>query len=221
MEKICNCCKISQPIENFSKNKSTKDGYNLKCKNCYKTYIKEYEEKNKDKRKLYHKKYEKENKEKIKNYKKSYYKKIDNSHSKKYFQNNKEKIFEYQRQYYQKNKHITKWRDLVHMCIRTFDKEKSSSTYNLLGYTYNELKEYLDKQGMNWDNDHIDHKVPLSWFETNTAPHIVNDLRNLQPLSIKENTRKSNKYNHPISKDYYDYILPHIKEKYKNILIYA
>ena len=47
---------------------------------------------------------------------------------------------------------------------------------------------------MNWETDHIDHIIPLSWFKEDTPIHIVNDLRNLKPLSTQENLKKSNKF---------------------------
>ena len=69
---------------------------------------------------------------------------------------------------------------------------------------------------MNWNIDQVDHKVPISWFIETTPPHIVNDLRNLQPLNEGKNKSKRNFYSHKIDKDYYDLILEYIKEKYKN-----
>ena len=65
---------------------------------------------------------------------------------------------------------------------------KINSTFDLLGYSALELKIHLESlftEGMTWDNYgewHIDHKKPVSSFESDTLPSIVNALSNLQPL---------------------------------------
>lgn len=46
MEKICSKCKISQDIENFSKDKNKKDGHGYVCKTCTNTYLNERYAKN-------------------------------------------------------------------------------------------------------------------------------------------------------------------------------
>ena len=43
--KLCSKCKILKPLENFSKNKTTKDGYSYWCKICRKIYRKNNPEK--------------------------------------------------------------------------------------------------------------------------------------------------------------------------------
>jgi hypothetical protein len=73
---------------------------------------------------------------------------------------------------------------------------------------------------MNWETDDIDHKIPLSWFYKKTPVHIVNDLRNLQPLSSNENKRKSNRFNHLVDTDYYNVVIEYIKEEYKHLINY-
>jgi hypothetical protein len=45
----------------------------------------------------------------------------------------------------------------------------------------------------NWDEWHIDHIIPISKFEKETDPKIVNSLSNLQPLWASDNIRKSNR----------------------------
>jgi hypothetical protein len=50
---------------------------------------------------------------------------------------------------------------------------------------------------MNWFNHgewHIDHIRPISSFDLDTDPSIVNALDNLQPLWAIDNMKKSNKY---------------------------
>lgn len=65
-----------------------------------------------------------------------------------------------------------------------------------------QLKEHLEKQftsKMSWNNYgkywHIDHLVPLSWCKTKEqALKIGWNLKNLRPITAKENMSKSNKY---------------------------
>ena len=48
---------------------------------------------------------------------------------------------------------------------------------------------------MSWDNHgkwHIDHIKPVSKFDKNTLPSIVNALSNLQPLWAIDNIQKGN-----------------------------
>lgn len=73
-------------------------------------------------------------------------------------------------------------------------------TFALLGYSIDELKAHLERQfkdGMSWANYgewHIDHRVPLSFFEFQT-PDCVGfklawSIKNLQPLWAVENVSK-------------------------------
>jgi hypothetical protein len=47
--KRCSKCRIVKPVSEFSKNRSTKDGYQKQCKSCMKTANKENREKHKEK----------------------------------------------------------------------------------------------------------------------------------------------------------------------------
>lgn len=160
---------------------------------------KEYKEKTKEYRYFQAKIYREDNKEYLKEYQKDYYKQ------------NKEILFQKIKEYEKQNPHIRRWRNLL---SNTINFNKTDSTKELLGYTYNELKEHLDNQGMDWNYHHIDHKIPYSWFKENTPPHIVNDLRNLHPLDPKVNQSKSNTYHHQIPNEYLQIILEYLKEDY-------
>jgi 5-methylcytosine-specific restriction endonuclease McrA len=46
--KICTKCKISQPLDNFYKNKQTKLGIQSWCKNCHKKDAQKYKERNRE-----------------------------------------------------------------------------------------------------------------------------------------------------------------------------
>ena len=106
--KKCYKCKEEKELTEFSKNKLKKDGYDGKCKSCFK----EYRENNKEKIKEYRKEYKKYNKEKIKEHNKKYYEKIKEYHKeyfKEYRKNNKEKIKEYKKEYLENNKEKIKY----------------------------------------------------------------------------------------------------------------
>jgi hypothetical protein len=103
-----------------------------------------------------------------------------------------------------------RWRQLIY---RTLNHPKQNTTMELLGYSPQQLKEHLDKQGMDWNIDNIDHKIPVSWFKLDTPPSVVNDLYNLQPLNENENKSKSNNYCHPVDKLYYDLVIEYILEE--------
>lgn len=104
-----------------------------------------------------------------------------------------------------------KYRSLLHYQLSKFmrqsvwrllklglDDKKSTSTERLLGYSWRELKEHLEKQflpGMSWQNYglwHIDHITPLTKFTClgKKATMKANCLTNLRPVWAEENLRK-------------------------------
>lgn len=86
---------------------------------------------------------------------------------------------------------------------RSLAQGKSGSTFDLLGYTCDELRAHLERQflpGMTWGNMgkwHIDHIVPLSSFSFSSSVdhgfHLAWALSNLRPLWAKENVSKNAK----------------------------
>lgn len=199
--KKCYVCEESKiRHNNFSICNSNIDGFQDKCKNCVSLfYIK--------------------NKEKIMNYVKEY----NNNHDRteyyfQYYKNNKKERHEYSKEWIKNNKHSHRWRTLLNDSLNRLHQNKSDTTYNMLGYSSQQLKEHLEKQGMDWNIHQIDHKVPLSWFIKTTSPNIVNDLRNLHPLTEHENKTKGNSFGNLIPLSYIYNIEIHIKEKYKEKL---
>ncbi len=154
----------------------------------YKEKTKKWSEENQEAVKKYRREYYLKNKKRIKEYKKNYY------------VNNKEYINKYMRDYWANKKYIKSWRGILYRYLKYFSKEKNESTLNLLGYTPEMLRikiEFQFKSGMSWENYgewEIDHKKPLSKFDINCNPNIVNALCNLQPLWKIENIKKSNKW---------------------------
>lgn len=86
--------------------------------------------------------------------------------------------------------------------------KKSDKTEELIGCSIEELKLYIQNQfieGMNWDNWcvngwHIDHRVPLSWFnlENENCRKLAFSYKNMQPLWGADNIKKKNYFSHKI-----------------------
>jgi len=77
---------------------------------------------------------------------------------------------------------------------------KSDRTYNMLGYSGNELRSYITNH-INWKNIkngkwHLDHVFPIQAFVEYGIKDIklINCLENLQPLGEKENQSKGDSY---------------------------
>jgi hypothetical protein len=66
----------------------------------------------------------------------------------------------------------------------------------------------------------IDHKIPITWFNTDADIRVIFDLRNTQILTVEENTKKLNRYADTVSEDYYKIAINHIKDEYKNKITY-
>ena len=104
--KICNKCNISKELENFSKHKYSKDGYENKCKSCRSEYSKKRSKEkpiNKEQLKIRNKEYYVNNKEKVKSLTKNY-RSNNKDKIQEYNENNKESRIKYSKQHYQKNK---------------------------------------------------------------------------------------------------------------------
>lgn len=76
---------------------------------------------------------------------------------------------------------------------------KSKSTLEVLGCSYEEFKIHIENQftkEMSWDklgDIHIDHIIPISSVETIEEVYKLNHYTNLQPLWAKDNLSKYNK----------------------------
>lgn len=213
--KQCRICKKYKSVNQFHKKKDTKDGYRNECKSCIKKiqenykkdpdfkkrqkqYNKERYWNNREKELQRKKEFYWNNREKILNYKKSHREKEEIKEKiKQYKLNNKEKISIIQKNYRNNNPHIIAWRRLLKRTLNYFGTKKSRKTINELGYSPEELKNHIEKlfeKGMSWENWgewHIDHIKPLSSFDENTSPNVVNSLKNLQPLWKKDNLKIS------------------------------
>lgn len=196
--KECCKCKVKKPINAFAKNKNAKDGHEWMCKECRK------KRNQTPKVQLQRKQWREDNAEYMKQYTREHYK------------NNKQSYFEQSARWQTtpEGKVRARIRGILNYHLKLINQDKTSDTQTLLGYSSTQLKEHLDRQGMDWDKHQIDHKVPITWFKENTPLNIVHDLRNLQPLTELENKRKKNYYAHPIDKEYHEIIIKWIKRKY-------
>jgi hypothetical protein len=174
-KKICYKCKKELSLDNFYKNKSTKDGYKACCKECSRILLKEYRKNNPDKviknRKEHYQKnaeifrqrarnWSSGNKDKKKQIFKNWYQKNKDEYlAKKRLQRKTDNYRLKARKYYKKNI-LVNLKFIVSAHIRNALKRKGGSKLgqsilNKLPYTIEQLKEHLEKQfesWMNWDN---------------------------------------------------------------------
>ena len=202
--KKCSICKSERELNNFYKKSSSKDGFRSECKYCSNIKSRSY------KKNYYHRNKEKLDKEHIKIYLRKY--KESNKESNKvylkiYREDNKEKINLW-RINYRNNKFISdpiyklshNIRSLISTYIKKMGYTKSERTESILGCSFDEFKKYIESQfqeGMSWENHgdwHLDHKIPVSWAETEEKVYELNHYTNFQPLWAKDNLSKGNKW---------------------------
>jgi hypothetical protein len=202
-KKVCKKCNLVKNISEFNKDKNRNDGLQPMCKVCIKEYKSEYYLKNKnkilDKSKIYYeqnkehviervKSWGDNNQDKIKEYKKSYVK------------NNRDTINKRMSER-KKNEPILKLKMLYRSKINKILGSKREKTFELIGCSPSQLKEYLEKQflvGMGWENHglfgwHIDHIIPLSSAKNKEELKKLCHYTNLQPLWALDNIRKRDK----------------------------
>lgn len=216
--KICSTCGYEGPIEKFKKdssvvNSESKNRLRGTCKICHNQKQKLWREKNPDKIKLSNKKTYDRRKSDI-NFMQQ--KKLMDKHL---YQNNesyrrKKRIREKNRA---KNSPISLWRRLLKNSLTQLSQKKKTSTQKQLGYVSHQLFDAIGHKPA--ENYALDHKIPLSWLESNTPTHIACDIRNLHWITNEENQRKNNWYADAIVKDFYVNISEFIKEKYKKRFI--
>jgi len=160
---------------------------------------KKYREKNKKKLNEYHKQWSKTKRKELKEY-----------HSK-WRDENRVKLNERAKAWYLNRKRTDpgfklkcNTRTAVYTCLKERNVAKYRSTFQLLGYTIEELMAHLEKQfteGMTWDNYgewHVDHIRPMTSFKFESVddPEFKEcwSLSNLQPLWWNDNLSKGPSY---------------------------
>jgi hypothetical protein len=187
--KVCSKCNIEKENDEFTFRKDTKR-FESQCKTCVKEYLKNYYKNNSvkiisdNKKKYYDKRNEKL--EYVRNYRQ------ENRENR----NNYEKIKRTNDPVYKLKINV---RNRINKYIKKNKIIKNCTSFDLIGITPIELKDYLEKQfkkNMNWDNYgkwHIDHKIPLSLAKNEEDIIKLCHYTNLQPLWAEENLIKGDK----------------------------
>lgn len=219
--KKCTKCSQEKSYIHFYSDKSKKSGLSSWCKSCVLKKQKIYQQENRDKIKQYRKRYNKENSEKISKSVKEYY--IENKQDilaqcKEYRDKNKYKKRKRDRDYYRDNKkriikNVSEYhkkrikeddlylfkhriRTRISNSIKKGGYTKRSKTFEILGCDFDFFKEYIEsqfKEGMTWNNIHLDHIKPMSSATTEQEVIDLNHYTNFQPLTPKANMSKNDK----------------------------
>ena len=169
--KTCHGCKIEKPVEEFYW-RGSRQNYSPKCKNCWIESCKQYNNDNKEHLTQYYSQYHKENRER---------KKI-------------------QRRNDPKIRVTSNLRNRLYKAVT----KKFQGIMSLVGCELDELLLHLEKQfdeNMTWSNYgvywEIDHIKPCDSFNLENLNEQIKCFHytNLQPLTITENRKKSNKHN--------------------------
>ena len=223
-KKCLKCCE-EKPLTDFYKDRRAKDGLFSHCKSCVKKYYKEnkqaiiertkkYQQENKEAIRERKKKYNKENKEAIREKKKKYYQ--DNKeYFNKYRQENKEARREYEKKWRADNKEVLnekkkkynkeryandpEFRTSMQLRAQTkrLGKYKNTNTIDLIGCSAYEFWQINGSPSIEELRDlHIDHIIPLSWFDLTNEDHVKVSCHylNLQYLSSEDNISKGDRY---------------------------
>jgi hypothetical protein len=171
-QKTCSVCRETKDVSEFHKHRCITDGYRSECKECRKKWFKDNYDNFAD---------------------------VHRRRTNEYRVNNREQYNKYFRKRYVNNPHLYAWRGMLNSVIRRIGGKKESKTFDILGYSAEDLKKHLEKlftEGMSWDNWgkwHIDHKIPVSSFSNTDDPKIINSLDNLQPMWASDNIKKGNR----------------------------
>lgn len=234
--KICSKCNEEKELGCYNKDNARRDKLKSYCKECdrvyqqtlragkeeyYKEYNRVYREKNIDKLLDYWKNYHAENLDHIRFKNKKYREENPEQtklYYKKYYQENKELIKDKTGNYKKRRRKVDplfvlteRIRDSIRRALKKNGYPKRSKAPAILGCTFEEFYEHIEKQflpNMNWDNRsewHLDHVVPISFGESEEEIILLNHYSNFRPLWGKDNLAKSDtlteeSIGHPIYK---------------------
>jgi len=190
MDKICSKCGINPPYNKYSS----------QCIECKKKYNYEWR---KQKGVTEHEKV------KLKNYYYSNREKLI-KYATEYNKTNPNKVKIYRSKPSDKKKKMNRIYSLIHNVLKSKDKIKTSKTKELLGYTAKELRNHLNTFSNNWEGMHIDHKIPVDWFNDDTPLHVINHLDNLWLVESKYNLGKQDKWCNIPSQEYLKIAKPYL-----------
>lgn len=199
--KICKSCGQDKPLTEYYSGKGYRGGKNPNCKECMKLRVnkenqnaaaKRYRDRYPERRLERDRKYRLENVQKVKAARNEYLEKRYN------------------------NDPIYRLQSILRQQIVDYIKyKKGERTAQLLGYT---AQDFVDKHGEGLVGQHVDHKIPKSWFKEDAPINIVWHLDNLQWLSQEDNSTKHNKYADQVPESFLQQVLPHIKEEFASLL---
>lgn len=203
--KTCSKCHVIKPLDEFYRAKNSRDGYRADCKICQKLINLKWRATNKEKIKEYNKNWLLKNPEKRKIIQDKYNNNEKRREQKKIWaQKNRKKGYEWFNNKYKNDILFNlkiKFRRRIYMSLRSNNLKKTDKMINLLGCTFLELKNHIEKQfseNMTWDlvmsgKIHLDHIIPLSVAKDEEELKKLCHYTNLQPMWGDENIRKSNK----------------------------
>lgn len=220
MKKKCNKCQKKKDVSEFHKESRALNGFKPRCRDCTNSY--------------YNSMYPGFRKNKLIHAKAYYLSNIDTKReygrsrkhpdperrrrlAKARRKINRIKVREYWSKYTKKRilsdpefRLARRMRSWIHRTL----KKKNNRTSILLGYSSVDLINKLGR--VPGRREVVDHKIPITWFNSGTEVRIINHLENLQILTKKENAKKLNLFSHPISFDYYLLASGSVKTKYIN-----
>lgn len=186
--KRCKRCLSLRHYSDFWRNSSNKSGLTSRCSVCMRETV------NKEAIARGRLKYRTVNRDKF------------NASNKAWREANREKINESARKWSAKRRGtpIGNLQCRIRCGVRGYikDRRPGQRTFDILGYTGEELKTHIEKQflqNMGWHNSekwHIDHIIPSSSFDLSVFENVKRcwSLPNLRPLWAAENIRKGAKH---------------------------
>ena len=204
--KKCTKCSVEKPLNDFYDGPKRKDGTRKKISTCKKcTLIRNIKwiNENKERYIQYQKQRRIEKKDEIKQWHKEHYQKNKDKYrkqQKRYYEANKSRHRKWMNEW-EKKKYSTdpifKTRKVLKDQTRKLGDHKCDSTINLVGCS---PKEFWEMNGSPYieelKNLHIDHIIPISWFDLTNKDHIkvAYHHTNLQYLTEDDNRAKSDSY---------------------------
>lgn len=206
--KVCSKCEQEKELSDFAKDKDCLEGYRGCCKLCRKEYQREWCAENRERLNENSRQWTMNNQDKKRASALKYYYKNKDKHteySRQWQKNNPEKVKVKMKRYRLRHSLIPSYRltnNIRNGINKSLHRNKKGYHWeSIVGYTIKELMRHIEKQftkGMSWANYgkwHIDHVLPVSFFEFKT----FNDtefkmcwrLENLQPLWAIDNLRKN------------------------------
>lgn len=191
MTKTCYKCKNIQPITEYNKDRSRKDGLQSQCKTFGKATNKKWQAKNISKRNEYKRIYNKNNKERVKKVYQAYAQRNKErilKLNKEYFDKHPEKRKEYYKRYSQKNlaKILALKNKYRTSKINRTPKWLSKEQLIEIEEIYKKAIDLTKETGIKY---HVDHIIPLQGKEV-CGLHVP---WNLQVIPAIENLKKRNK----------------------------